>query len=43
MKMMIGYTMNHFELKVDDDYEIIMDKAVYQCSNPLVKIKLRND
>ena len=42
MRLMIGYTINTFELKVDDGFEIIMDKAVYQCSNPLVKIKLRN-
>ena len=42
MRLLIGYTINKFELKVDDDLEIIMDIFLYKVKNPFIKIKLRN-
>jgi len=44
MNLLIGYFLDKFEVKVDKDYKINMAiDAVYNCSNPIIGVKLRTE
>lgn len=42
MKLLMGYTLNKTSIEVDEDYQVkFVNKGIYSCANPIVKMRLR--
>ena len=42
MRLLMGYTLNKTCIEVDEDYQVkFVNKGIYSCANPIVKMKLR--